>query len=275
MTASRQAEKERTLNWLLATLRSSVGKKFVMGGTGLFLCFFLVMHLAGNLLLFAGSHAYNTYAETLHQNVGLLVIAEIVLFTAMLLHIYLAYATAVENRTARGAEPYAVKQTKIPGRVVNFLGMSPDTTMFITGALIFGYLCIHLSDFKFEIFADETARAAAPYDKAARVLGLASRKIIYFLAACVVGIHVSHGFSSAFQSLGLRHPKYTPTIQCIGKVFAIMVTLGFASLVFWDSERNRTTDRQAPRPPLSIQFESAQPLTPVDAMTAPADGGSP
>lgn len=233
---------ERTLNWLLATLRSSVGKKFVMGGTGLFLCFFLVVHLAGNFLLYMGPHAYNSYSDALHKNVAFLIAAEVGLFGAMLLHIYLAVTTAAENRAARGGQGYALRQTKVPGRVINFLGLSPDTTMFVSGALIFAYLCVHLCDFKFEIFADEAMRAADPYSKAARILGSMSRKVIYGIAALVVGLHVSHGFSSAFQSLGLSHPKYTPTIKLLGKIFAVVVSVGFGSFVFWDSERCRRND---------------------------------
>ena len=257
------------MNWLLATLRSSVGKKFVMGGTGLFLCFFLVVHLAGNFLLYAGPHAYNSYAEALHKNVPFLITAEVGLFGAMLLHIYLAFTTAAENRAARGDRGYALKQTKIPGRVINFLGLSTDTTMFITGALIFGYLIVHLSDFKFELFADDAMRAADPYSKAARVLGSTSRKVIYGIAAFVVGLHVSHGFSSAFQSLGLSHPKYTPTIKLLGKVFAVVVTIGFGSFIFWDSERcRRADDADKPLPGRSTPLTTQSPTAPTTAVEA-------
>lgn len=256
--------KERTLSWLLATLRSSVGKKFVMGGTGLFLCFFLVVHLAGNLLLFTGPKAYNAYSEALHKNEGFLIVAEIGLFGAMLLHIYLAFTTAAENRAARGTRGYAVQQTKIPGRVINFLGMAPDTTMFVSGALIFAYIIVHLCDFKFEVFATEAMRAADPYTKAAQILSSTSRKFIYGIAALVVGLHVSHGFSSAFQSLGLSHPKYTPTIKVIGKVFAVALAIGFGSFVFWDGELcRRHDDAEQPIP------EKSLPLSPTDIRSEP------
>lgn len=237
-----ESTEERTLSWLLATLRSSVGKKFVMGCTGLFLCFFLVVHLAGNLLLYKGPKAYNDYANALHANVPFLIVAEVGLFGAMLAHIYLAFTTAAENRAARGTQGYAVRQTKISGRVVNFLGLAPDTTMFLTGALIFAYLCVHLCDFKFEVFSDEATRALDPYSKAAAILSQGSRKLIYGIAALVVGIHVSHGFQSAFQSLGLYHPKYTPSIKNFSKVFGVLVALGFCSFAFWDSERARQGD---------------------------------
>lgn len=230
------------MSWLLATLRSSVGKKFVMGCTGLFLCFFLVVHLAGNLLLYKGPQAYNDYANALHANVPFLIVAEVGLFGAMLAHIYLAFTTAAENRAARGTQGYAVRQSKISGRVVNFLGLAPDTTMFLTGALIFAYLCVHLCDFKFEVFSDEATRALDPYSKAAAVLSQGSRKLIYGIAALVVGIHVSHGFQSAFQSLGLYHPKHTPSIKNFSKVFGVLVALGFCSFAFWDSERARQGD---------------------------------
>lgn len=257
------------MSWLLATLRSSVGKKFVMGGTGLFLCFFLVVHLAGNLLLYAGPDAYNSYANKLHENVALLIVAEIGLFGAMLLHIYLAFVTASENRAARGATDYAMRQSKIPGRVIHVAGLAPDTTMYITGALIFGYIALHLCDFKFEVFADAAQLAADPYTKAAMVLSSTSRKVIYAIAAIVVGIHVSHGFASAFQSLGLNHPKYMPTIKTISKVFGVAVAIGFGSFVTWDGQRRCGCESPATMETAPTTMPSTAPAAATESAPAP------
>ena len=211
------------MSWLTAALRSSVGKKFVMGGTGLFLCLFLVIHLAGNLLLFAGAEIYNEYAHKLHSMGALLVLSEVILFAAFAAHIYLAFVTTKENREARARE-YAMKQSKKEeGQIIAWL--SAENTMFISGAIILAYLILHLADFKFELTGGNGAEE--PYDKAKLLLSELWRAIAYAAAALVVGYHVSHGFSSAFQSLGVNHPKYNGWIKCMSILFAVLVAAGF------------------------------------------------
>jgi succinate dehydrogenase / fumarate reductase cytochrome b subunit len=218
------SDEEPTLNWLTAALRSSVGKKFVMGFTGLFLCLFLVVHLAGNLLLFAGAEAYNEYAHKLHSMGALLVASEVILFAAFGAHIYLAWVTTWENRAARQRE-YAVKQSKKdPGNIIS--AISAENTMFISGAIILAYLFLHLADFKFELTS--SSDAAEPYDKAKLLLSESWRVVAYVAASLFVGYHVSHGFASAFQSLGLNYPKYNRWIKCASIAFAIAVGAGFA-----------------------------------------------
>ena len=211
------------MSWLTAALRSSVGKKFVMGGTGLFLCLFLVIHLAGNLLLFAGAEVYNEYAHKLHSMGALLVLTEIILFAAFAAHIYLAFVTTRENKEARARE-YALKQSKKePGQIISVL--SAENTMFISGAIILAYLILHLADFKFELTGGGAAEE--PFDKAKLLMSQAWRAIAYAAASLIVGYHVSHGFASAFQSLGVNHPKYNGWIKCASITFAVLVAAGF------------------------------------------------
>ena len=88
------------LRWLLRLLSSSIGRKFVMGLTGLGLCGFLVVHLAGNLFLYSGAEKFNGYAHTLHEQEWL-PLAEVGLFVLFLAHIYLAFVTTAENKAAR------------------------------------------------------------------------------------------------------------------------------------------------------------------------------
>src|SRR5690606_17570288 len=97
-------------NWLIRGLSTTVGQKLVMGATGLLLCGFLVVHLAGNLLLFGGQESYDRYAEALHSN-ELLPLAEVGLFVLFILHILLAFVTTRENTAARPVG-YAEKETK-------------------------------------------------------------------------------------------------------------------------------------------------------------------
>ncbi|MEX0586956.1 MAG: succinate dehydrogenase cytochrome b subunit [Pirellulales bacterium] len=218
------------MSWLTAALNSSVGKKFVMGGTGLFLCVFLVIHLAGNLLLYAGAESYNDYAHAMHANPALILVAEVLLYAAFIAHIYLAISTNRANHAARGQE-YALKQTKRADRTVNMFGWTPDTTMFVTGAVVLAFLIVHTNDFRWELvgqFFEEE-----PYDKAVRLMGSGIRGGVYLVGCLFLSVHVAHGFQSAFQSLGLNHPQCTPLVQKASIVFAFIVAIGFGSLVLW------------------------------------------
>ncbi|MCA8993713.1 MAG: hypothetical protein KDA88_17120 [Planctomycetaceae bacterium] len=217
------------MSWLTAALKSSVGRKFLMGLTGLFLCLFLVVHLAGNLMLYVGPETYDEYAHKLHSNAELLVIAEVALFAAFAVHIALAISLTQTNNAAREQE-YAVKQTKVPGRTLNLLGMTPDNTMVITGLVVFLFLIVHLSDFKFEWAWGDQLDGLEPYAKAKFILADAGRVLIYVVGTIVLGVHVAHGLASAFQSIGFNHPKYTPTIKGASRIFGVVVALGFGSI---------------------------------------------
>lgn len=224
----------------LAALRSSLGKKYVMGLTGLFLCLFLAIHLAGNFLLFVGPEAYNGYAHKLHANPALLLAAEIPLYLAIAVHLYLAFSTARSNVDARGPVGYQQKRTKIYNRIV---GIQPEAIMFFTGAVVFIFMAIHIYDFKSR---DETAYE--PFQWAAMVLGNMTTKIIYVIGSLVLGVHVSHGFRSAFQSLGLNHPKYNKLIDRSSIAFALIVAIGFASfpILMWNAPNGQSPETSAP-----------------------------
>lgn len=217
------------MSWLTAALKSSVGRKYLMGLTGLFLCIFLVLHLAGNLLLFVGQETYDEYAHKLHSNPELLLVAEVLLFSAFAIHIALAISLAMTNSAAR-EQDYAVKRTKVPGRTLNLLGLTPDNTMTITGLVVFLFLVVHLSDFKFEWAWGSELDGLEPYAKAEYILADAGRVIIYLVGSVILGVHVAHGFGSAFQSIGLNHPKYTPTIKRVSGLFGLVVAVGFGCI---------------------------------------------
>ncbi|MEZ6066178.1 MAG: succinate dehydrogenase cytochrome b subunit [Planctomycetaceae bacterium] len=218
------------MSWLTAALRSSVGKKFVMGITGLFLCVFLLIHLAGNLVMLAGEQAYNDYAHALHANPPLLITAEVFLYLGFLAHIYLAIATARENWAAR-EQRYAMSQSK-QDATVRVGTLTPSTTMFATGTVIFGYLILHLSDFKFGL-TGAAQEGLEPFDKAKAILSDGLRVIAYVIGALFVGVHVSHGLASACQSLGFNHPKYNHCIRWVSRIFAIAIAAGFIGITLW------------------------------------------
>ena len=208
-------------------LASSVGKKIVMGVTGLLLVGFLVEHLHGNLKLYEDSdgRAFDGYVEFLASFGPLLVVAELGLAALFLVHIYLAFRLTLENVQAR-RQKYVVRSN----RGASTLG---SVSMFYTGALILGYLIKHLLDFRFSptFFDDPDALVKAK-------LSQPRHAVVYLVAAVVVGIHLSHGFKSAFQSIGINHPRFAPGLARAGIVLALVFALGFASfpiyfLFFW------------------------------------------
>ncbi len=230
------AEKETTLRWLLNALSTSVGRKVVLAITGLLLCGFLVAHLAGNLLLYVGDggKSYNEYAHALHEQAALLAVAEIGLFGLLIAHIVIALQVSSENRAARKVG-YAVTRSKQEGRYA-MEGYRPDTWMLVTGIIVLAFIILHLMDFKFEgrgeaFYKNADGSAVTPFEKAKNLLSTSNLITIvgYAVGSFALLAHLAHGFQSAFQTLGINHPKYTPLIKLVGLVFAIAIGVGFAT----------------------------------------------
>lgn len=219
--------KRLNLTWLLRLLSSSIGRKVVMAITGLGLSLFLVAHLAGNLNLYGGQAKFDGYAHKLHEQEWL-PLAEAALFLAFIVHIYLAFVTTAENRRAR-LQAYAVKESKVPDRNITF---TPSSWMFISGAGVLGFLILHIIDMKLGLRTDiaYSAREGDSFQNTFAVLSNPLSQAVYIIGTIFLGFHLSHGVSSAFQSLGLNHPKYTPVIKVGGVVFAIVIAAGFCSL---------------------------------------------
>lgn len=213
-------------SWLTRAFSSSIGKKLVMAVTGLGLCGFLAVHLAGNLLLYVGAEKYDHYAHTLHAQAALLVVAEIGLLILFVGHIWLAFTTTRENNNARPVG-YSVKQSKQPPSSL----MAPaSSVMFATGIVILLFLLLHLSDFRFSLRKHD---GDTPFTKAVSILHDPLSASVYLVGSLVLGYHVLHGFQSAFQTLGLNHPKYTPFIKFLSLLFAITIAVGFGSFPLW------------------------------------------
>jgi succinate dehydrogenase / fumarate reductase cytochrome b subunit len=236
--ASAEAESKSSLvdklnvRWALRLLTSSVGRKCVMAVTGLGLSGFLVVHLAGNLFLMSGAEKFNGYAHALHEQEWL-PLAEAGLFVLFLAHIYLAISLTKDNVAARRT-PYAKKESKIQDK---FLYSPPSNWMFISGAVVLGFLILHLVDMKFAARPDvqylPESDASAPFANTTAVLRTPLTFLGYSLGALFLAFHLSHGFASAFQSLGLNHPKYTPLIRVVSVLFAIVIGAGFFSLALF------------------------------------------
>ncbi len=210
---------------LCTYLGSSIGKKQIMGVTGLLLCGFLVSHLIGNCLIYLGPEAFNRYAHTLVSN-PLIYVAEAILAAIFLTHIGLAVKLTIENKMARPERYHAFKMS---GHGATLASRS----MPVTGLIILAFLISHLLHFKFGPVYEGVYGGVEMRDLYRTVVEyFASPVAVAWYLFCMValGLHVSHGFWSAFQSIGLNHPKYMPTIKLFSKVFAVVVAGGFAAL---------------------------------------------
>jgi succinate dehydrogenase / fumarate reductase cytochrome b subunit len=199
-------------------LESSIGKKILVALAGLLLCGFLITHLAGNLFLFAGAGAFNRYAAFLESQ-ALLPLAEGGLVLLFLIHIALSARARLRDMAARPVayEVYQGKGARTPG----------SSTMAITGSLILLFLVVHVATIKYRFGGDKGP------DLFAHVTGWFHNPLyagFYVVALIGVGLHLSHGVQSAFQTLGINHPRYTPLIKKLGLAFALVLAAAFASM---------------------------------------------
>ncbi|MFT5284920.1 MAG: succinate dehydrogenase / fumarate reductase cytochrome b subunit [Planctomycetota bacterium] len=203
-------------------LASSLGRKFVLGATGLMLVGFLVEHLIGNYKLTptplvggTDGSEFDAYVDFMNSLGIFKVIGELGLAALFVIHVFLAVRLTMENREAR-KQRYECR--------ANHGGKTPaSASMFVTGSLILGYLIKHLIDFRFNDAFHE-----APAATVVETLSDPLNAFIYIAVSFVVGIHLSHGFRSAFQSLGLSHPQWNPVIEITGKALAALFAIAFA-----------------------------------------------
>jgi succinate dehydrogenase / fumarate reductase cytochrome b subunit len=205
------------MNWMAATFGTAIGKKLLMSVSGLCFCLFLLGHLAGNLLLISGADAFNAYAAKLQGLGPVLRLAEAGLILLALVHIGTGLYLFYQNLRARPVR-YRVNASG-GGQTLG------SATMPYTGVLILAFLLFHLLQFTFVdkgdlgVYALVAAAFSSPF-----YVGL------YIAAVAVAGLHVSHGFWSAFQTLGLNHVKYFGLLRAASLVLALGLGAGFAFL---------------------------------------------
>lgn len=220
---------------IVKTCCTTVGQKILMALTGLALVGFLVAHLAGNLLLYAGEEKFNEYAEQLHNLGPLLWAAETGLFATFMAHMCLAISTAAISKRARRRK-YAESDTKQDSNVM--LGGGASNWMLPTGLLIFLFLVLHIADMKFNVraclgWADFKHGEENLFAHVKDVLNDPIAKGVYILGLLALGLHLSHGISSAVQTLGINHSRWNGIIKFVGAAFAWLLAAGFLSLVVW------------------------------------------
>jgi len=213
------------MGWFLKFTGSSIGKKFIMAVTGSFLIIFLIIHLIGNLTLFLGPEAFNGYVSTLDVVKPLIRIVELVLLLAFILHIFNGIRLWIENKKAN-PKKYAINVGSDNSTIFS-------RTMFLTGSIVFIFLVLHLATFfyRFNFYDPEGfANQHKYFEIVVNFLGMPWYSILYIVAVLLLGFHLNHGFQSAFQTFGWTHKKYTPILEKLGTLYAIVMALGFASM---------------------------------------------
>jgi len=218
---------------LMATFRrlfsSSVGTKLLLGLTGLLLFLYLILHLAGNALIFAGPEIFNEYSHALISN-PLIIPIEIALLLVFLVHVYKAITNYVANRSAR---PVGYELKRYAGHTSRKSFAS--STMILSGLVVFVFIVIHVKQFKYgawyQTVSDNPIRdlARTEYEVFAHPAWVA----FYVIATLLVGLHLRHGISSGFQSIGFDHPLYTRRLTRWGIAFAILIGGGLALIPIW------------------------------------------
>jgi succinate dehydrogenase / fumarate reductase cytochrome b subunit len=203
--------------WFFSLIRSSIGKKMMMAVTGLGFCGFLAGHLIGNLTIYGGKDAFNSYAEHLHALGPLVTAIEVCLLTMALIHVITGLILFYENLKARPRR-YAVSKSA-GGRTIG------SQTMPYTGILMLFFIVFHLLNFH---FIDKTNTTI--FNIVSSAFKNPIYVTIYIVAMIIVAVHVSHGFWSAFQTIGANHPKYMPLIKMVGFLFTMSVGFGFGFL---------------------------------------------
>lgn len=215
-------------HWLLDTLTSTLGRKLIMSLTGVFLILFLVVHLIGNLQLLKndGGVAFNRYADFMGNN-PLIQIVSIGNFFFIILHIVTSIILKIRNRSARPT-PYAYDGT-------HKTSWWSSRNMMLLGTILLIFLVVHLQTFwarsKFGGLNSTQLDGKNVHDLyEATQIAFAELWIVgvYVLSMVGLAFHLSHGFQSAFQSVGLNHKKYSPAIHHVGIAFAVFVPTAYA-----------------------------------------------
>ena len=203
-------------------LCSTIGRKQLVGLTGLGLAGFVLTHMLGNLLILVSPEAYNKYSHALITN-PLLLVAEAGLLLMFFGHICLALYLAVKNKMARKTG-YAVRSNGEKGTSWIM------RTLWMQGLLILVFLILHLISFKYGTHYTVTYGGVEMRDIHKLVVEVFQQPgyvVWYLVALFILGFHLSHGVKSSIQTFGIYNPRIQCGIKLLSWAYAILVTVGF------------------------------------------------
>ncbi|HEX5236824.1 MAG TPA: succinate dehydrogenase cytochrome b subunit [Silvibacterium sp.] len=202
--------------------QSTNGKKVVMAVTGAIMFLFLIGHLIGNLLVFAGRASENSYAEFLHFDATLLWIIRSILIVSVVLHIIATVQLALRNKKARPVG-YSRKEA------IN--SSYASRTMYWSGPIVLAFIIFHLLEFTAGTIHPESQFIPGDvYHNVVAGFQVWWVSAWYIFALILLGFHLRHGLWSMFQSVGYNHPRHTPMLKKAAFVVAACIVLGYISI---------------------------------------------
>jgi succinate dehydrogenase / fumarate reductase cytochrome b subunit len=221
------------MNVISGLFGSSLGKKYLMAISGLALFLFVVAHMIGNLQIFLGPEMINAYGHFLQSKPELVWTARIGLLVMVLIHIWAAIKLSAENKAARG--PIGYGEYKPVG------SSYASRTMLVSGLVILAFIIYHLLHFTVQTegvnFADTNFKTL--HDAKDRhdvynmmVIGFSQPlvSIFYIVSMALLSLHLSHGVSGMFQSLGLKNRKYGKVIDRLALIAAVILIIGYSAI---------------------------------------------
>ncbi len=210
---------------MLDFLKSTVGRKYIMGLTGLVWMGFVLVHMAGNMLIFVSADIYNSYGHALVSNKLILYGAESVLILSLITHVTMAILLTRQNRAARGTryavEPNGSKSVTWASRY-----------MAVQGSALLAFIILHLITFKYGTYYEATVNGVVMRDLHKLIIEVFNKPQYvagYFISLMLMLFHLSHGAGSVFQSFGILERKMQAGIKKAAWAYAAVVTFGFLS----------------------------------------------
>ena len=203
-------------------LSSTIGRKYAMALSAMFLLIFLIMHMSINLISVFSADAFNEASHFMGHNPLIQFVMQPILLIGVIFHFVMGFVLEIKNNKARPTK-YAVN-----GASNNSTWMSRN--MIVTGGLILIYLIIHLVDFWVPTISKNylgMENGLTEFEHLQEKFQASWRVALYLISFVLLGLHLAHGFQSSFQSVGARHPKYTPVIKAFGTWYSILIPFGF------------------------------------------------
>lgn len=207
---------------------SSIGKKFITGITGLGLSLFVLVHMAGNLTLFASTKAYNQLAHLINSGGILLTLIEFILLVLVVFHSAIAITIQINKQQARLVNYDQLKSAGNPSKQ-----SISSRTMIVTGLTLLVFLGFHLLTFKFGTYYSTVIDGTEVRDLARLVIEKFHRPVYTFSYLGVIillGFHLRHGVWSGFQSIGAMNARYSPFVYSFALILALLISFGFLIL---------------------------------------------
>ena len=204
---------------------SSIVRKFIMALSGLFLIIFLITHLVINSLTLASSKdLFNDAAHFMATN-PIIYAMQYVLALGFIIHIGMGVKLTIQNKRARSQE-----------YVYNKMSKNTDLSsrsMIVSGGLVIVFLALHLRDYFYQMKFVGLPEGTTDYDLVVNLFTNPYYTAVYVIAFIVLGIHLNHGFKSAFQSMGANHKKYNPLIKTVSTAYSLIIALGFSTIAIF------------------------------------------